>query len=161
LVEAGQQPDSEGLGDAAERLRRVVGALQWQLTQDFTARAWEATKGLRATDAALLRANELDAALTQAQQDEPARHARFAQRIAALGARIAALRPGVATAAREVQGQLQDIAVAELQGQQERLGIYAAQARLAIAQIHDRAQFARRDEAAAALPGRAAPETAR
>ena len=60
------------------------------------------------------------------------------------------LRPEVATTARAVQIQLQDIAVAELERQQERLAVYAAQARLAIAQIHDRAQFARRSDAGAA-----------
>ena len=81
---------------------------------------------------------------TRAQQDEPARHAAFAQRIAQLSQQVDALRPGVALAAAQVQAQLQDIAVAELAQQQERLTVYAAQARLAIAQLHDRAQFTRR-----------------
>lgn len=60
------------------------------------------------------------------------------------------MRPMVTTVALSVQAQLQDIAVAELQAQQERLAVYAAQARLAIAQIHDQAQFARRSDAAPA-----------
>lgn len=61
-----------------------------------------------------------------------------------------ALRPGITLAAQAVQAQLQDIAVAELEAQQERLTVYAAQARLAIAQIHDQAQFAQRGPAAGA-----------
>ncbi len=133
------------LDEAAERLRRAAGALEWQLTQDFSARGWEARKALRTATIGLAQAKDRDAALTQAQQDEPLRHQRFAERIAELEKRLKGLRPEVETTAKAVQGQIQDVAVAELQAQQERLAVYAAQARLAIAQIHDRAQFARRD----------------
>ena len=84
--------------------------------------------------------------------DEPLRHARFAERIAELEKRLNGLRPDVAVAAREVQLQLQDVAIAELERQQDRLSVYAAQARLAIAQIHDRAQFARRGDDNAEAP---------
>ena len=134
------------LGDAAERLRRAQGALTWQLSQDFSARAWEAKKALRGSDSGLATARERDAALAQAQRDEPARHERFGARIAALAQRLQGLRPEVAVAQREQQRQLQDVAVAELERQQERLVVYTAQARLAIAQIQDRAQFARRGD---------------
>lgn len=144
------QSDIEGLADATERLRRAAGALQWQLSQSFSARAWEAKKALRDTDQALGQARERDAALQRAQREEPARHLHFAERIARLGGRLVAMRPAVNTVAMNVQAQLQDIAVAELQAQQERLAGYAAQARLAIAQIHDQAQFARRTDSAPA-----------
>lgn len=150
LKSAAGQPDIEGLTEATERLRRAAGALQWRLSQSFSARAWEAKKALRDTDQALTQARERDAALQRAQQEEPARHAHFAERIAQLGGRLMAMRPVVNTVALNVQAQLQDIAVAELQAQQERLAVYAAQARLAIAQIHDQAQFARRVDAAPA-----------
>jgi hypothetical protein len=150
LKAAAGQADIEGLTEAAERLRRAAGALQWQLSQNFSARTWDAKKALRDTDQALGQARERDAALQRAQQEEPARHAHFAERIAQLGGRLTAMRPVVSTVALSVQAQLQDIAVAELQAQQERLAVYAAQARLAIAQIHDQAQFARRTDAAPA-----------
>jgi hypothetical protein len=52
---------------------------------------------------------------------------------------------------------LQDIAVAELQGQQERLDVYAAQARLAMAQIQDRSQLAPKGNAGAAAPSGTLP----
>ena len=150
LQAAAGQSEIEGLTEAAERLRRAAGALQWQLSQNFSARAWEAKKALRDTDQALTQARERDTALQRAQQEEPARQAHFAQRIAQLGARLVAMRPVVGAVTASVQAQLQDIAVAELQAQQERLTVYAAQARLAIAQIHDQAQFARRTDAAPA-----------
>ena len=136
------------LAEAAERLRRTAGALTWQMAQDFSARDWEAKKALRSTTIALAQARDREGALTQAMQDEPLRHTRFAERIAELGKRLSGMRPEVATTATAVQVQLQDIAVAELESQLERLKIYAGQARLAIAQIHDRAQFARRSDTA-------------
>lgn len=138
---AESDPDLAG---ARERLRRVQGALTWQLTQQFPERLWNAQKALRAADAALADAKARDAAIVRAQQEEPARFEGFAARIAELERRIAGLVPRVAALEAEQSGQLQDIAVAELEGQQERLEVYATQARLAIAQLLDRAQLAQR-----------------
>jgi hypothetical protein len=142
-VAAGTEP---GMADAAERLRRAAGALTWQLAQQASARAWEATKGLRDTERALADARARDAALLAAQQAEPARHEQFSARITGLAGRLQALAPRVAALDGETRNQLQEIAVAELERQQERLDVYTAQARLAMAQIHDRAQLARRIE---------------
>ncbi len=147
-TEQGGIVEKADAAEATERLRRAAGALTWQLAQEFNARSWEAKKAMRSATIGIAQATDRDAALTQAQQDEPLRHQRFAERIRALGERLLGMRPDVATTARAVQIQLQDIAVAELERQQERLAVYAAQARLAIAQIHDRAQFARRSDGA-------------
>jgi hypothetical protein len=143
-VQAGlaQSPDSE----LAERLRRVAGALTWQLAQDYPARVWAAKKSLRASDGLLAGIAERHAALAQVQKDEPARFDDFARRIAGLAARLQSTLPRVAALDREQQAQLQELAVAKLQAQQERLDVYAAQARLAIAQILDRAQVAQGPE---------------
>ena len=146
LAKVAGTPEAADLTGVDERLRRVAGALGWQLTQQFSARSWDARKALRDTDRALTGARERDAALLKAQQEEPARHEQFAARIAALGARLNALQPRVAALDAETQTQLQDIAVAELEGQKQRLDLYAAQARLAIAQILDRAQLAQRSD---------------
>jgi hypothetical protein len=149
LAQAQGTPEAAGLADAAERLRRAAGALTWQLQQQFSDRSWVARKALRDADAALDGARARDAALLKAQQEEPARHERFAARIAELSARLQALQPRVAALNGETQTALQDIAVAELEGQKQRLDLYAAQARLAIAQILDRAQLAQREDKAA------------
>lgn len=150
LRAAGEGGELGELREAAERLRRAAGALQWQLSQQLSVRGWETKKALRDSETALAAARERDAALQRAQQEEPARHAHFAERIAQLGQRLVAMRPVITATAAQVQAQLQDIAVAELEAQQERLAVYAAQARLAIAQIHDQAQLARRVDAAPA-----------
>ena len=130
-----QQPNAE----AAERLRRVQGALTWQLAREAPVRLWDTRKALRQTDQALAEAQARDTALQRAQTEEPARFAAFQQRISGLQERLAALAPQRQRLAAEQQHDLQEQAVAELAQQRERLATYAAQARLAVAQLHDRA----------------------
>ena len=134
------------LVDAAEQLRRVEGALTWQLAQEFPARVWETRKALQAVDAGLAQARQREAALARAQVDEPVRFDRFGQRIAELAHRIRALVPRVAALKAEQQGQVQEFAVAELVRQKERLAEYVTQARFAVAQLHDRAHLAQDGE---------------
>lgn len=140
-VQAARPGDAEA-DEARERLRRVAGALAWQLTQQYPERLWRAQKALRGGEEAVAEARARDAALVRAAAEEPARLQRFAARIAALGERIAGLVPQVAALRAEQAGQLQEIAVAALLQQQERLEVYLTQARLGIAQLHDRAQLA-------------------
>jgi hypothetical protein len=135
---------------SAERLRRVAGALTWQLAAQQTARAWEAKKSLRTIDAELASASTRDAALAQAQRDEPARFETFAKRIAALDQRIKALVPPLAALQRDQQQALQAMAVETLQSQQARLADYGAQAQFAAAQLQDRATLARSSDDATA-----------
>jgi hypothetical protein len=147
--------DDPTLVASAERLRRVAGALTWQLAQAQPGRAWAAKKALRQTDAAMAEARARDAALAHAQAEEPARFDAFAARIAALGQRLAGLQPRLAAVGDEQQAVLNQIVMAELQAQQERLATYAAQARLAIAQIHDKARAASADTLARVAPAEA------
>jgi hypothetical protein len=136
-----QQGGADGdLALARERARRVAGALTWELAQQQPGRLWEAKKSLRSIDVGLDEAKRRDAALAQAQRDEPARFEKFAARIAALGPRIQALIPRVAALSNEQQGVVQELAVAELTRQKERLAGYTTQARFAVAQLYDRAQ---------------------
>ena len=51
--------------------------------------------------------------------------------------------PRVAALTQEQQGEVQELAVAELTRQKERLAAYATQARFAVAQLYDRATSAR------------------
>jgi hypothetical protein len=138
----GETPES---AEARERLRRVTGALTWRMTNEFAARLWEAKKSMRTIDQQLAEAAGREAALAQAQRDEPARLAGFDGRIAALDGRVKALLPRVAALAGEQRIAVQDIAVAALGRQKERLATYATQARFAVAQLYDRAQLANKD----------------
>ena len=138
-----------GLADAAkddpdaaamrERYRLVAGALAWQLDQQYPARLWETQKSFRSVDDELQAALARDAALAQAQRDEPARFDAFAARIKALDPQLQALIPRVAALSKEQQQAVQELAVAELERQKERLTEYTTQARFAVAQLYDRA----------------------
>ena len=134
-----------GLPDATvvkERVRLAAGALTWQLAQDHSARVWDAAKGLSAIDTGLAQAQRREAALVQAQRDEPAKFSAFAQRLAALGERLRGLQPQVVALAQEQRVEVEQIAVAALESQKTRLAEYTMQARFAVAQLYDRAQVA-------------------
>ena len=131
------------LDAAREHARLATGLLTWELAQDHVARLWSAQKDLRVIDRELGEARQHDEALARAQVDEPARFEAFAGRIAELRARIAALMPRVAALAQQQQLAAQDIAVAQLVQQKERLALYSTQARFAVAQLHDRASVSR------------------
>jgi hypothetical protein len=131
--------DDPQLAQAREKLRLAAGAMQWQLMQDYPGRLWTARKGLAVADGQLAQAHRAEDALVQAQRDEPARFEQFAARIAALEQRIRALIPQVAALSSEQQGQVQNLAVAALSDQKERLLAYTMQARFAVAQLVDHA----------------------
>ena len=133
-------PDTDpSLAEAHDRLRRVAGALAWQLAHEYPARDWTAKKGQKQTEDALVDARARDEHLAQAQRDEPARFEDFARRIAELDARLDILAPRVIALSTEQQAALNEIAVTELKAQKERLAAYTAQARYAVAQLYDRA----------------------
>jgi hypothetical protein len=135
-----------------DRVRLAAGLLSWQLAQKQTDRVWALQKELRRIEAELTQVKERDAALAAAQKEEPARFDRFGQRIAALTPLLDVMIPRVASLAREQQRAVQDIAVAELTRQQERLADYTTQARFALAQLYDRAYANKEPERAAAKP---------
>ena len=128
-----------GLDAARERYRRASGALLWQQNEQFSVRLWSARKGMQELERQVALAKERDAALGQAQRDEPARLDDFARRLDALATRVEAMVPRVDTLAQEQRIAVQELAVAELLRQKERLAVYGTQARFAVAQIYDRA----------------------
>ena len=142
---AGVQDGIKSLGTDADaertrqRARLAAGALTWRLAQEYPARAWEAKKDLLVIDTELEQARLHDAAITQAQRDEPARQEAFAKRIAELAQRIKALIPRVASLTKDQQQEVQELAVAELARQKDRMVAYSQQARFAVAQMYDRA----------------------
>ena len=123
------------------RARLVGGALSWQLSQQFSYRSYQAGKDLAEIDGGLTDAKRRDAELAQAQRDEPARFERFAVRIAAVLPLLQAMIPRVAVLSNEQRIVVQDIAVAELLRQKERLAEYTTQARFSVAELYDRANL--------------------
>jgi TolA-binding protein len=133
-------PDSPETRTARERHRLAAGAMTWNLAQSYSVRLWEAKKALQALTTGIEEARAREAALIQAQKDEPAKFEAFAKRIAELHQRVDVLIPQVAALTQEQQQDVQELAVAELVRQKERLAAYTLQARFAVAQLYDRAQ---------------------
>jgi hypothetical protein len=131
--------EEPGLDAARQRARLATGLLTWQLAQDHADRLWSAQKELRTIDRELAEARDREAALARAQQQEPARFDAFAARTQAEAARIAALIPQVARLTQQQQQAAQEIAIAQLVKQKERLALYSTEAHFAVAQLHDRA----------------------
>ncbi|HUN93448.1 MAG TPA: tetratricopeptide repeat protein [Burkholderiaceae bacterium] len=140
LARAGDDP---AYAAARERYRRVAGALAWQLSDEMVPRLADTKRALQSTGQGLVEAHRRDAALARAQVDEPAHFDAFAQRIADLQRRIHELMPRVAQLSREQQNVVQELAVAELEHEKERLALYTTQARFALAQTYDRANEAK------------------
>ncbi len=139
------QANLQALGDnpetaaARDRHRLAAGALTWRLSQSYSVRLYEARRALQTLEAGVIEARQHEAALAQAQRDEPAKFDRFAERIAELDKRIQALIPLVAALSKEQQEAVQELAVAQLVSQKDRLVAYTTQARFAVAQLYDRA----------------------
>ena len=135
------------LDAARERARLAAGVLAWQLAEEYPPRLWTAKKELRLVDSGLDDARRREAALAQAQRDEPARFEQFAARIDALTRQIDATLPRVTALKGEQKGAAEQIAQATLTNQKERIAAYTTQARFEIAQLLDRATVARSDHA--------------
>jgi hypothetical protein len=136
-----------------DRVRLVAGVLAWQISQDSVGRLWDAKVELDRIEGQLTEAKRHADALSTAQREEPLRFDRFARRIAAMGPVLQVMIPRVAGLSREQREEAQDIAVAELTGQQQRIAAYTMQARFALAQLYDRAYGKQdADKAASAKP---------
>jgi hypothetical protein len=140
LERAGSDPE---LAQVRERYRRAAGALLWQQNDQFAVRLWNARKGMQEMQRNLVQAQQRDVAIAAAERDEPARLDAFAGRIDALAARVDLMVPRVAALTQEQQAAVQELVVAELVRQKERLAEYGTQARFAVAQIYDRASSAK------------------
>ena len=118
--------------------------LAWELAEAYPARRWTAQKNMALIDRQLEQATQREAALAQAQRDEPARFERFAARIDSLARQLEITAPRVAALTREQQRAAEQVAEAALVNQKERLVAYTTQARFEIAQLMDRATVAKK-----------------
>ncbi|MGH8175156.1 MAG: hypothetical protein ACREV5_02700 [Steroidobacter sp.] len=122
-----------------EKTRLLRGTLLWDFNSSYKARLWRQRKELRELDVAYKEARRRWVLVERAREDYPARTEKFAERVANLQPRIAALRERLAEAANAQNRYLAAIAVRELDSQKQRLAAYSLQARFALASIYDRA----------------------
>ncbi len=134
--------------------------LQWRLTEAYKARLYQEHRSFRDLDLTLREMQNRWVRVERARKSAPSNTGDFAQRLAALKTRLDALRVRLTEARAKQNDLLERFAVAELEGQKDRLATYQIQARYALASIYDRAANADVKPAAApaAAPAGAAPE---
>jgi chromosome segregation ATPase len=139
--------------ETRDKLRLIKGVLYWRLDANFKARAYQEQHSLREIDAALEELQNRWVRVQQARSTVPSDTDEFAARIAALAARVHAMRERLSQTSQQQSHYLDDVAESELQAQKERLDAYALQARFALADIYDRgADQGGSDAAAPAAP---------
>jgi len=124
---------------AVDKLQLIKGVLYWRLDSSFKERSYDQRRALRELDAALEELQNRWVRVQNARATVPTNTGDFAQRIAALAARIKAVRERLVDTSGQQSVYLQTVAASELSAQKERLAAYAVQARYALADIYDRA----------------------
>lgn len=132
-------PDDDETNVIREKTRLAKGVLYWRLAESFRARVWNERRTLKDLDQALREAQNRWVRVQKARGSMPNNTGQFAERVAALRARLDAAQVRLANVARQQNGLLESLARTELQQQRDRIGTYQIQARFALASIYDRA----------------------
>lgn len=127
------------ISDVPDKYRRLSGVLHWNLAMDYRPRLWQTKKELRQLDHELAIAKQRKESLQQVQITAVQAFEGYDSRTDGLRNRIATLRSRLSTVAAAQERYLEEMAVAELQQQKQRLAEYLVQARFAVAQIYDQA----------------------
>jgi len=145
--------------ETRDKLRLIKGVLYWRLDANFKSRAYQEQRSLREIDAALEELQNRWVRVQQARSTVPNDTDEFAARIAALAARVHAMRDRLAQTSQQQSHYLDEVAESELRAQKERLDAYALQARFALADIYDRGADQGGSDAAAPTPPAPNPES--
>jgi len=132
-------PHDEQNDALRDRLRLVKGVLFYQLNDAFKAREWQERRTLKDLDLALHEAQSRWIRVDRARRSVPTNTGEFASRLAVLKTQITELQGRLVGAEKAQQAYLQQIAVAELSDQKDRLDAYEVQARFALATMYDKA----------------------
>lgn len=153
----GTLPAGEERDAMRERLRRLSGALAWQLNHAWPARIHEAERELRAAGRQLEAARERRASLAGNLAHGPAGFEGFDGRIDAAAARVDALLARVDADQAQRFGELQALVLEELRDREQRVAAYLGQARFALAAAYDQAAQPRTARGDVAAPATGTP----
>jgi len=130
-------PQTDALRDKQQRLH---GILAWQLNTDYKPRLQHSRQQLAELDALSAESRQILQNLQQADLDTPARFAEFSRRIQQQRATLLQLQTRTASTRLAQGDRIEQLAVTELEEQQQRLDSYIVQARFALAQTYDDAR---------------------
>jgi Flp pilus assembly protein TadD len=132
-------PDDPNLADMRDKERLMKGVIYWRLSQSFRARIWNERRSVKDLEAALKETQKQAVLVTLARKNAPTNTGEFAKRVADVRTRLADMEERLAATADKQAHYLENIAVAELENQKQRIATYQVQARFAVASIYDRA----------------------
>jgi hypothetical protein len=130
-------PQTDALRDKQQRLH---GILAWQLNTDYKPRLQHSRQQLAELDTLSAESRQILQNLQQADLDTPARFAEFSRRIQQQRATLLQLQTRTASTRLAQGDRIEQLAVTELEEQQQRLDSYIVQARFALAQTYDDAR---------------------
>ncbi len=148
------QPEDEANNALRDKLKLIKGVLYWNMRDAFPQRLYQQRRELKSLDALLATSQGRWLRVQEARRSAPTTTGDYAQRVAALQARLQALRARLDAAARAQEALLAGIAADELEAQRQRIADYEVQARFALASIYDKSAEGR---ACAALKRRRPP----
>lgn len=128
----------EGAAPLQQRIDRLVGVLDWQVHSEYPLRRWEATKGVREVEASMIRLQGQVQRLGQARSTAWSQVLAMTRRVQGLRVRIAAQRRQLVAISERQRQSLTAQLFAELKRRQSHTESYLAQARYALARLHDR-----------------------
>ncbi len=132
-------PDDPDLAEMREKLRLMKGVMYWRLSSSFKARLWNERRSVKELEAALKETQKRAVLVRQARAGVPTNTGAYAERIAAIRARMDQLQQRLADVAGQQNRFLQALAIRELEGQKQRIETYQIQARYELASIYDHA----------------------
>ena len=122
---------------ARDKHRLFRGLLLWDISSDYHPRLWQAKKDLANLDQGLAEIRTRNETIRRAQREAPRMFENFSARIARLRSQIPKLQSEVVAMSSAHGHYLEELAVAELLAQKQRLAAYLTQARFAVAQMYD------------------------
>ncbi len=129
-----------------DKTRWLQGVLYWQIQSDYKPRLWEAEKQIKELGNLIRETTRNHQQVADALTDVKRGFDGFNTRIETLRRRIVALLPRIDIAQHNASGQLQQMALKELETRRQRLTSYRLQARYALARSYDQVAQQRKDE---------------
>jgi tetratricopeptide (TPR) repeat protein len=126
------------LAEMREKLRLMKGVMYWRLSESFKARLWNERRSVKELEASLIETQKRAVLVKQARSGMPKNTGVFAGRVESTRARMDELQRRLAALTDKQSRYLQDIAIAELGRQKQRIETYQVQARFELAAIYDK-----------------------
>ena len=123
--------------EVQDKIHLLKGVLQWRLDREFNERLWRTRRDVRQTGEALVETQRLRRQIDDSMRQEPMLFDALGKRVDNLQPRIEGTRQRIEDAISTQRAFLQTIAIQELRAQKQRLDVYSAQARFALAAIYD------------------------